>query len=204
MKKLIALLLTMMLLLPAVSLGESETYTVDFDDFILTVSSDDIIQKGQKTEGGVVFMLYPAYDETAVSHPNISSAWTAESLEGIDDATAPLFGAQVLQSIVDGLSAQNIAVTNDQLLDAQFDEETGSLTLAFAWMPIIPAWAWMCSLPCTWCRSTFPWARRAPTSSPSPMIQWKAPMQCSPTWATIFPSRSKPSFLSGPVVVRPA
>jgi len=132
MKKLIALLLTMMLLLPAVSLGESETYTVDFDDFILTVSSDDIIQKGQKTEGGVVFMLYPAYDETAVSHPNISSAWTAESLEGIDDATAPLFGAQVLQSIVDGLSAQNIAVTNDQLLDAQFDEETGSLTLAFA------------------------------------------------------------------------
>lgn len=132
MKKLIALLLTLALLLPAVSLGESETYTVDFDDFILTVSSDDIIQKGTKTEGGVVFMLYPDYDETSTSHPNISSAWTAEGLDGIDATTAPLFGAQVLQGIVDGLSAQNIVVTNNQLLDAQLDEETGSLTLAFA------------------------------------------------------------------------
>lgn len=132
MKKLIALLLTLILLLPAVSLGESETYTVDFDDFILTVSSDDILQKGQKTEGGTIFMLYPNYDEAATSHPNISSAWTAEVLEGVTDVTAPIFGTQVLQGIVDGLSAQNIAVTNGQLLDAQFDEEAGSLTLAFA------------------------------------------------------------------------
>lgn len=132
MKKLLALLLSLLLLLPAVSLGESETYTVDFDDFILTVSSDDIIQKGQKTEGGVVFMLYPNYDEAAISHPNISSAWTAEGLDGVTTVTAPIFGAQVLQGIVDNLAAQNVIISNSQVLDAQFDEETGSLTLVFA------------------------------------------------------------------------
>ncbi len=136
MKKILALLLSLMLLLPAIALGEAasnpDVYTVEFDDFYLTVNATDAVQKGEKANGGIVMMLYPDYDETAMMHPNINAVWTSEDVSAMGDIDATDFGNLVLTQSAQGLAAQGIAVANETLLAAERDEETGSMTLIMA------------------------------------------------------------------------
>lgn len=133
MKKFFALLLSLMLLLPAFALGEAlpavDTYTVEFEDFTITVTSEDIIQRGEKAEQQILFILYPAYDETSIYHPNINALWTAEDLGQLGSTPAEDFGNTVLEQSVQLLQQQGIAVTNPKLVEASFDEESKITTL---------------------------------------------------------------------------
>lgn len=137
MKKILALLLSLMLLLPAIALGEAASdpnlYVVDFDDFTITLNATDAIQKGEKTNGQVLFMLYPDYDETVMMHPNINAVWTSEDVSQMGNVTPTDFGNLVLQQSAQGLAAQGIAVANEALLAAERDEETGSMTLIMSY-----------------------------------------------------------------------
>ena len=141
MKKILALLLSLMLLLPAIALGEAasnpDVYAVEFDDFTITMNATDALQKGEKANGQVLFMLYPDYDETATMHPtmhpNINGVWTSEDVSDMGNVTPTDFGNLVLQQSVQGLAAQGVAVSNEALLAAERDEETGSMTLIMSY-----------------------------------------------------------------------
>lgn len=137
MKKILALLLSLMLLLPAIALGEAasnpDVYAVEFDDFTITLNATDALQKGEKANGQVLFMLYPDYDETATMHPTINGVWTSEDVSDMGNVTPTDFGNLVLQQSVQGLAAQGVAVSNEALLAAERDEETGSMTLIMSY-----------------------------------------------------------------------
>lgn len=137
MKKILALLLSLMLLLPAIALGEAasnpDVYAVEFDDFTITLNATDALQKGEKANGQVLFMLYPDYDETSTMHPNINGVWTSEDVSDMGNVTPTDFGNLVLQQSVQGLAAQGVAVSNEALLAAERDEETDSMTLIMSY-----------------------------------------------------------------------
>lgn len=128
MKKLIALLLSLMLLLPVVALGE-ETYSVDFEDFTLTISSADEIQKGVKAEGQLLFLLFPEYSDEDLFHNNINCSWM-----NMDVSLLGLFGAEayaemVLEQVKGQMVQQGVATSNEKVLNASFDAETKITTL---------------------------------------------------------------------------
>ena len=133
MKKILALLLSLMLLLPVIALGEAasnpDAYAVEFDDFIITLNATDALQKGEKANGQVLFMLYPDYDETSTMHSNINGVWTSEDVSAMGNVSPTDFGNLVLTQSAQGLIAQGVAVTNETLLTAERDEETGTMTL---------------------------------------------------------------------------
>ncbi|MBP3454568.1 MAG: hypothetical protein J6M20_12785 [Clostridia bacterium] len=137
MKKILALLLSLMLLLPAIALGEAasnpDAYAVEFDDFTITMNATDALQKGEKANGQVLFMLYPDYDETATMHSNINAVWTSEDVSALGEIDATTFGNLVLTQSAQGLAAQGVAVSNEALLIAERDEETGSMTLIMSY-----------------------------------------------------------------------
>ena len=133
MKKILVLFLSLMLLMPVTVLGEVasglDTYPVNLGDFSITVTSADIIQKGEKAEGVLLFQLFPAYDENSMFHSNINGTWTAEDLSIIGEIGAETYGNVVLEQTSQQLASQGIAVSNTQLLYAEFDEETQSTSL---------------------------------------------------------------------------
>lgn len=133
MKKILALILSLMLLLPAIALGEAasnpDQYTVEFEDFTITVNAEDILQKGEKAEQQILFMLFPKYDETSSYHANINALWTAEDLGELGTIGAQTFGEMVLSQSQEQLSSQGIAASNAQLISAEFDEETRTTVL---------------------------------------------------------------------------
>lgn len=136
MKKILALLLSLMLLLPVVAMGEAasnpDVYSVDLGDFSITITSDDLLQKGVKAEGSILFILYPAYDESNQFHCNLNAVWTAEDLSVIGVIGAEVFAQSVLEQSTAALAADGIAVDNSQLLNAVYDEETQSTTLIYS------------------------------------------------------------------------
>lgn len=133
MKKILALILSLMLLLPVVAMGEAasglDTYPVDLGDFSITVTSADIIQKGEKAEGVLLFQLLPSYDESSMFHNNLNGTWTASDLSIIGEIGAETYGNLVLEQSTQQLANQGIAVTNAQLVAAQFDENNLSTSL---------------------------------------------------------------------------
>lgn len=137
MKKILALFLSLMLLLPAISLGEAasdpDLYVVDFEDFTIALNATDALQKGEKVNGQVLFMLYPDYDETAIMHPNINGVWTSEDVSDMGNVTPTDFGNLVLQQSTQGLAAQGIGIANEALLAADRDAETGAMTLVMSY-----------------------------------------------------------------------
>jgi len=130
-KKLLVLLLSLLLLLPAVSLGEGETRSVEFDDFVLTVSSNDLLQTGEEAGSSNLFVLFPDYDEAADSHPNILARWTAQTINAMSDAEVLDFCNGDMQSGIDSMTAAGVTVTNEQLHRAERDGETGAITVLY-------------------------------------------------------------------------
>ena len=105
MKKIVALLLSLLLLLPTMAMAE----ILEFDDFTLEIKDGDLYELGTKAEGEILFMLYPAYDPNATFYPNINCTW-------------------VNGSIVDtlkGYAQQGIAATNGKVVRAEASEEHG-------------------------------------------------------------------------------
>lgn len=137
MKKILAVLLSLMLLLPAVSLGEAaevvDTYPVEFDDFTLYVTSYDIIQKAPtKEEGQLLFLLYPNYDETAVVFNNINGTWSSENtLADLPEFDVNKFAQEQADFVAAQLTASGITASNSELHYAQKDDN-GVIVLAYS------------------------------------------------------------------------
>ena len=129
MKKIFAVVLCLMMLLPAFAMAEAvpaeNWVTVDLGDFTMNMIDTDILQRGEKAEGQLIFIAYPGYDENDASHDNMNCAWTSDTMEGIEEATQDdvnAFAQQVLDSIKDQTVAQGLAVENEQLLNAVYED----------------------------------------------------------------------------------
>lgn len=70
MRKMLALLLSFLFLLPA-ALDETETRIVEIDDFTLAVGADDLLLLGEEAGSSNSFKVFPHDHAEAASHPNI-------------------------------------------------------------------------------------------------------------------------------------
>jgi len=137
MKKILAFLLALMLLLPAISLGEAaedvDIYPIEFDDFTLYATSYDAIQKAAAKENGqLLFLLYPNYDETAMLHNNINSIWISDNLlPSLPDLDINAFAQETLVSINQQLNDAGLAATNSQVISAEKDD-AGVILIVFS------------------------------------------------------------------------
>lgn len=86
MKRMIALLLGLLLVFPAVSLSEDEARTVEFEDFTLVVGANDLLLTGDEAGSANIFKVFPNDDENAATHPNIIAWWTERVIGDLSDA----------------------------------------------------------------------------------------------------------------------
>ena len=121
----------MLLLLPSACLGEEERRIVEFDDFCIEVSERDLLQQGEAVGLDTLFRLFPDYDEAAASHPNIIAAWVPGILYEVRDEDLLVFCSSVVHAGIRSLTAAGVSVTNEQLLRAERDAETGAITVLF-------------------------------------------------------------------------
>lgn len=109
-----------MLLLPVFALAE-DTATlvpVEFEDFTMYLSPDDGLQTAEKADLQVMAYVYPHYDENALVNQSISVIWTAQNATDLEGMDPTAFAQQMLDSIVNSMIVQNIAVPSSQLVDA--------------------------------------------------------------------------------------
>lgn len=132
MKKLLAFILCLFML-PLCALAEAAPQTenwvtVDLGDFTMQLLDTDVLQRGVKEEGQILFIAYTRYDESNTMHPNINAAWTQEKLTGIETATQDeldAFGNQVIKEAKTALLTQGVKIENETLLSAQYAENGG-------------------------------------------------------------------------------
>ena len=135
MKKLTALLLTLMLLLGCVSaLAETATetawMTLEFDDFTIEIPEDIAGETADSIEDGAVFMiLYPNYDENASFATNINFVWSSavQDLSAVDAATV---GQQIMTTAYAQYNEYGITTANETLVSAAMDEVGGKPALS--------------------------------------------------------------------------
>ncbi len=124
MKKIVALLLALLLLLPAMAMAE----ILEFDDFTLEIKDGDLYELGTKAEGEILFMLYPAYDPNATFYPNINCTWSSGSIVDTLKVNTPMELAEsFLSNALKGYAQQGVAATNGKVVRAQASEEHGYL-----------------------------------------------------------------------------
>ena len=134
MKKWIAAFLAAWILLSGIcvsaeSAGDAdktvaELDTFDFGDFFMTFDANMVGTTYDKTDGGIWFTLYPDYDESAATHPNITVVW-AETAQNLTKMNAQGFAEAVLEAAVTQLESADIAVKNKEVLSAQLNELDG-------------------------------------------------------------------------------
>lgn len=134
MKKVLALILSLMLLLPAAGLCEAaaDTITLDLGDFTMDVLPTDVYLTGQKTDGGQLFQLYPNYNQNNMFHRNMVGAWMSQNMA---DVLAVIsiedFAAMMLDQATAQLAQQNIVVTNPQVVETSVTDEYATITFSF-------------------------------------------------------------------------
>lgn len=130
MKKLLALVLSLVLLLPMVALGETAEFQyVSFGDFSLAVSDADIYETYEKVNNQVMFAFFPNYDENAVFHPNFNAVWVDGDVTALGDVSVEAVGQSLVDGIVAGMEQQGVVCTDAQLLAAEQQEDGTVLTM---------------------------------------------------------------------------
>lgn len=129
MKKLLALVLSLMLLLPVFALAEDTTtlVPVEFEDFTMYLSPDDNLQTADKADMQVMAYIYPHYDETASVAQNISITWTSNGtidLGGMDIVT---YGQLLVEGYANGMTSQGITVSDYELGSTYLDDTSFTL-----------------------------------------------------------------------------
>lgn len=128
MKKWIVLLLSLLLLLPAAAQGETGARAVEFEDFIIHVGENDLLQMGEAGAASL-FQLFPDYDEAAQGHPNLIASVAPAAMSVLTEEEAVFFAENVMQAVMQSLTGEGITV---QLLRGDLDAETGAVTVLFA------------------------------------------------------------------------
>ncbi|MBE5814866.1 MAG: hypothetical protein E7320_06620 [Clostridiales bacterium] len=130
MKKWIVLLLSLLLLLPAAAQGETGARAVEFEDFIIHVGENDLLQMGEAGAASL-FQLFPDYDEAAQGHPNLSASLAPAAISVLTEEEAAFFAENVMQAGMQSLTGEGITVAGQQLLRGDLDAETGAVTVLF-------------------------------------------------------------------------
>ena len=133
MKKLLALLLCAILCLPVLALAEPavDTYTVDFDDFTLTLTEYDVIQRAPtKVSDELLAMIYVNYDENNATHDNLNIVWcdydNTSSIATFPSAEA--YGEELLKANVAAMESVGFTVSNEKLLHARAEGPIAAFT----------------------------------------------------------------------------
>lgn len=132
MKKLLALLLCVMLCLPAMAFAQTvETYTVDFDDFTLTLTEYDVFQRAPtKVSDELLAMVYVNYDESNATHDNFNIVWcdydNTSSIATFPSAEA--YGEELLKANVAAMESVGFTVSNEKLLHARAEGPLAAFT----------------------------------------------------------------------------
>lgn len=132
MKKLIALILCLLMAMPAIALAETETttltQTIDLIDFTMNIGPNDVYEAlPTKTDNQVYAIIYPNYDPTALNHANINVVWTSANAAAEIAAAGGIepYSQNYVQQIVAVFTSMGIAVNDSQLLGASFEENYG-------------------------------------------------------------------------------
>lgn len=114
MKKLFALILCMVLLMPA-ALAEAPV-VLDAGDFTMQVNPGDAYELYEKAEGAVMLALYTVDtgDETFLDNVNV--AWTAEDTTAMDEASLEAMGNLIMEQAKLQYDELGVATDNYQLL----------------------------------------------------------------------------------------
>ena len=134
MKKLTALLLTLMLLLGCASaLAETATETAwmtqEFDDFTIDMPEDIVGQIGDIEENATFMILYPNYDESAFIPTSIAFSWSSD-VQDLSAVDAEAVGQAAMQADYAKFNEAGIATANETLMSAAMDEVGGKPALS--------------------------------------------------------------------------
>lgn len=138
MRKLIALLMVLALMLNCAAWAESdELYDLYFEDFIMQVPGDTIGTMAEAIENNVpFFMFYEDYDPDAVFNANLNCVWS-EEITDIDAAEPTEIAQTLLQMVVLQYEAMGIGVDDPQLYDAEYDELNGKRALSVLYSAVL-------------------------------------------------------------------
>lgn len=130
MKKFLALMLCLMLCLPAAALAEAPAllYPVDFGTFTMNLSATDQYQVGDTmTSNELYAMIYTDYDPYETTHDSINVVWSQDNftLEIALMGGIQKYAEAVLEGAESQYSAMGIKMTNAVVLDAGFGDNRG-------------------------------------------------------------------------------
>lgn len=128
MKKLLAMLLCLALCfscaLAETTEGTVEIVTIDFGDFTMDLKATDLLQQGEKTDGGTMAIIHPDYKEEDSFHDNIAIAWMEMNIGPvISTLGAEAYAQAVLDSAKKSMADQGINVTDAALLNALLEDD---------------------------------------------------------------------------------
>ena len=126
MKKLLALLLLLAMLLPAAAMAD----TLHMDPFTFELPEEDLYIQYEKSENGVLLFIYPAPDWGADFHDNINVTWTTDLLLGVEQ-TADELAAETLDDAIAQLEEADVAVDRPEILDAALDPVEGTFSIYY-------------------------------------------------------------------------
>ncbi len=133
-KSLLGLLLAVMLMLSCASaLGEAGPGTKEFDDMFVTWPEKSFLQVGTKEAGQLLFTIFPDYDASSQTHPNLNCAWSGELLDFsilTDDMLVPVAESMISQA-KSALEAQNLIVDNIKVVSAEMSEVSGKRAYSY-------------------------------------------------------------------------
>ena len=126
MKKLLAALLALALLLPAAAMADQ---TVDLGVCVLRVNDDAYVTYGDK-ESGMLVQIIPDPNAEVMFYDNINVVWTDAEISDIDISVEE-FAEFVMKTAMEGMAAQGVTVSNEQLIGSELTAEEDYLTLYY-------------------------------------------------------------------------
>lgn len=117
MKRLFALILCLVLLMPA-ALAEAPEI-LDFGDFTMQLNPGDAYELYEKAEGSPLLYVYPVDtgDESFVD--NINVVWTSQDTTAMDEASLEAMGNLIMEQAKLQYDEMGIATDNYQLLGTE-------------------------------------------------------------------------------------
>lgn len=134
MKKLIALILCLMLCVPAFAMAETAEpawYDIDFGPFSMLLKDTDAYQVAGETpaDGQVFAQIVPDYDPTALMPDNINFVWSSGDDTDLIRLTGPeAYAEAILSNILQNLQTYGIKVMESAVLGANHDGNLVTIT----------------------------------------------------------------------------
>ena len=129
MKKLMAVLLAMMLMLAGSALAQ-ELALYDFDDFTIEMEDDIVGELYEKVDGQEWFIVFPEYNEQDDFNANVNCVWGSEyfDLNSIDAQELADMLAKEYKSMASGFG---IACNEMQVLDTNYVTVDGVIGMTY-------------------------------------------------------------------------